>query len=805
MRDFNSTHKLGIICLSLLCSTFLLFSFKTDPNVLQAVLKKMQRFHSERPQEKLYLHFDKPFYAAGEDIWYKAYLVEASLHNLDSQSRVVYVELLNDTKTILQRKAHYVAGGVTFGDLQLSDSLEQGNYFIRAYTNYMKNIGEDFFFVKEFSILNSNDNNTSKIEEAEVNNLFNPDSIDLQFFPEGGNLVACGAPNRLGFKALSPDGKSMTISGEILDESKTVVASFNTEHDGMGSLKLNPLPGKTYYARITKPYPVNRYFPLPVVNDQGYIMQVDEIGKNIKVVIFSNVAKPASGKLTISLVVQSRGKVYYAQLGAISGNAFFTYIPRSKFPDGISQITLFDSEGKPVAERIIHQDQNETIEISLRTEAQSHGKRQPVIVYADAMYRNGDPAKGNFSVTVYDENLLQSAEKYPLTINNYLSLTSELRGHIENPGYYFKDSLSITKKHLDLLMMVHGWRRFTWQDVLHENLSPQKYFHEKGLPISGKVLKAGGKKAPVGSNVKIMTMNGSAIIVKPDSLGRFYSDGLIYYDSMDLVIQTENEKGKKQPYKFLLNPFNTPPSSSYSVSAFKSFDASSYLKQRHEEKLIFNSSEVKVLKEVEVVEKRESDSRLVGFGTGSKVLDVKKLGPEGYTSIFQMLQSRVPGVMITGSPPAPITIKVRGKDPAFLVNGMVSTPEIFSMITPSDVEFIEVLSSGAVMYGASSVINVALKAGAMDRVPIGINQIKYPGFYKAREFYSPRYDVPDDRHNLPDKRTTLYWEPLVETDSTGKVAVTFYTADIASRYRIVMEGITPDGYPGTTSITFEVK
>jgi len=797
-----------ILYLLFFVPALLLASFTNYPlDVLESILRKMQQFNTERPQEKLYLHFDKPFYAAGENVWFKAYLMEASLHTQDSVSRVVYVELVDQTKTILQRKVLYAANGMSFGDLQLPDTLQQGKYLIRAYTNYMKNIGEDFFFMKEFSILTSKAaaiietfGSAEAIAKEKIH--FDRDSIDLQFFPEGGNMIACGVFNRLAFKALSPDGKSIAIEGEILDEKNSIVTTFQTQHDGMGLIKLNPTPGKIYSARITKPYVVNRVYTLPRVNEKGYVMQVDEIGKNIKVVVFTNMDKPASGQLDISIVAQSHGKVYHAQRGIITSNAFFTYIPLSKFPEGITQITLFDSKGRPVAERLIHQNQQESITVGITTDTSLYAKRQLVTMYIEAVYPNRAPAKGNFSIAVYDEGLLGAQEKYPLTINSYLSLTSDLKGNIENPGYYFNDSIPDVNKHKDLLMMVHGWRRFTWNDVLDDNRAAQKYNREQGLPINGRVLKAGGKKAPEGSNLKIMTMNGNAVIVKPDSTGKFYTDGLSYYDSMELVFQTENEKGKKQPYKFLLDPFNPPPPPQYTMTAFTPFDASLYLKQQSEEQMVFKASEVTVLKEVVVEEKKERDTRYIGFG-GNQVIKVKKENT-GYTSIFQMIQSQVPGVIVTGNPPN-MTVSVRGQTPLFLMNGSITTPDMVGMMSPTDIEGIELIRGGAVMYGASSVINLVLRAGAWDRVPIGMNQAKYPGFYQAREFYSPRYDVPNDRHNLPDKRTTLFWEPMIETDRDGTIAISFYTADVASRYRIIMEGISHDGYPGTATQTFEVK
>jgi hypothetical protein len=793
MKPLNR-HFTNLLHLSLLFpAVFILFSFTTDPGVLETILKKLRQYHAERPQEKLYLHLDKPFYAAGENIWFKAYLMEASLHSLDSQSRVVYVELVDENKIIFKRQMLYAAGGLTFGDFQLPDTLREGNYAIRAYTNYMKNFGEDFFFLKEFPVLNP------LARQPKSNAAFAADSLELRFFPEGGNLVACGF-NRVAFKALSPDGKGIDVEGTIVDDNNTVVTSFKSQHKGMGMVRINPVHGKKYFARITKPYTVNRAYPLPSVHERGYIIQVDAVAKNIKVIVFTNAANPGAAA-AVNIVVQSRGNAYYAQSGVIKNNAFFTLIPKSKFPDGISQITVFDSEGRPVAERLIHQDHHETINLIVETDTTIYEKRKMVTVMADALYRNGSPALANFSIAVYDEGLIQNPQKHPLSILNYLSLTSDLKGYIEDPGYYFKDSLSETRKNLDLLMMVHGWRRFTWSDVLAYSSGEQTYRREQGIPVSGRVLKAAGKRPPVGSILKVLTLDGKIVRLRPDSLGNFYTDSLLYYDSMSLVFQTENLKGKKQPYKFILDPQAPPAPTAYEITALEPFDASKFLQQQADEKLILNSTKPVILAEAKVSAKREVDPRLIGMG-GGRVLDVKKIGGEGYGNIFQLMQSRLPGVVVTSSGNS-YTVKVRNATPIFLLDGRVSDVDVVGMMSPSDVEFIEVLPNSA-LYGGSA-INIILRQGAWDRETIGVNQVKYPGFYQAREFYSPQYDVKDNRHSLEDKRTTLFWEPMMMTDPEGRAAIAFYTGDVASRYRVVIEGITADGYPGTATTTFEVK
>lgn len=773
-----------------------LTSLSDDPGVLENLLKKLQQYHTDRPQEKIYIHHDKPFYAAGDNLWFKAYILEASLHHLDSQSRVLYVELIDKNKTIFARQMLFAEGGLTFGDFQLPDTLQEGNYSIRAYTNYMKNFDKDFFFTKEFSVLNP-----VMGSAATSTDQLSRDSVDLQFFAEGGNFVACGF-NRLAFKAIGPDGKAINVEGEIVDEKDVVISSFKSQHLGMGSVRISPVAGKRYSARITKPYRINRSYPLPQVQSKGYTLQVDAVGKNIKVIVFTNMDKPASGDQSLNIIVQSRGQAYFAAPGKFNNNGFYTLIPKSKFPDGISQITVFDNEGRPVAERLVHQDYHETINVTAKTDTAIYGKRKLVTVMTDALYRNGSPASGSFSISVYDDALLKNQDEYPLSITNYLSLTSDLKGYVENPGYYFKDSLVETKKNLDLLLMTQGWRRFTWNDVLqHRSVTPD-FRREAGIPVGGKVLKVLGKRPPTGSILKVMTMDGTVVRLRPDSLGRFYTDSLLYYDSTTLVFQTENSKGKKQPYKFLLDPVSLPPAITYDMMPFKQFDASQYLEQQADEKLIVNSTKVKVLDAAKITAKREPDPRLIG-GNAGRVLDAKKLHGETYANVFQMMQSRLPGVWVTGGGNS-YQVTVRGKAPIFLLDGRVSDVDMVGMVSASDVEYIEVLPNSA-LYGGSA-INVILKHGAMLREEtIGVNRMKYTGFQRPQEFYSPRYDVPDNRHKLEDKRTTLFWEPRMMTDENGRGAVIFYTGDMASRYRIVIEGITNDGYPGTATTTFEVK
>ncbi len=782
------------LCLSLI---LVLLSF-ADTGVLENLLGRLKEHYTERPQQKLYLHLDKPFYAAGDNIWYKSYLMEGSLHGLDSQSRVVYVELLDARHRILNQQMLYSFGGISYGDFKLPDTLPEGQYALRAYTNYMRNFGEEFFFFKEISVFSPHQDPMNELQPFGM--------PDLQFFAEGGNFVA-GGLNRLAFKALSPDGKGMHVGGEIVDEAGRVVGKFSSEHKGMGMIELIPEPGKRYHARITEPHTIDWSYPLPEVEISGYHLYADAVSDPKDILL--TVQTTATTEEYIHIIVQSRGQAYYASMGKLRNGTFSTRILRERLPDGISQLTVFDAAGKPVAERLIYQQNcEEKLELTISPDAAGYGKRNKVELQLEALYRNGNPALGHFSVSVYNEGLIDNKEQYPMTIVNYLSLTSDLKGHIEEPGYYFKDTLETTRRHLDLLMQVHGWRRFTWKDVLSDTRTSLEYNHEQGIPISGRVLnERSDKRSPESSILKILTLDGDIMVLSPGNDGLFYTDELLHYDPVSLVFQTENRRGRKQPYKVNLDEWRSPMVSSHRLTSFVPYDASAIIRQSEEYRLLYHNDDPDgtLLEEVVIKTPRQSDPRLMNLlNPGGYVIDIDKdlNGGSGYTRITDMLMGRIPGLYFSGQDQSWMQ---RGSRVSFLIDGFtLIDPDVLNTMSPLDVEFIELVPAYKTSYGVNA-INVTFRKGPRTATPIGIDKAQIRGFYEAREFYSPNYVIKEENHVLPDKRTTLYWEPMVITDDQGRASVAFFTGDVPGRYRVVAEGITATGYPGTASVIFEVK
>jgi hypothetical protein len=783
--------------------TLIAFCFKTNNDILEKVIAKLAIYNQYRPLEKIYIHVDKPFYAAGENLWFKTYLIDANSNKLDSLSRVIYIELLSSDKQLLSQKILYSPNGASHGDFHLGDTLVQGKYLLRAYTNYMKNVGDNFFFTKEINILNP-------IADTGIDNMDHAPLVDVQFFAEGGNFVA-GLPNRVGFKSTGPDGRGLMLEGEITDDANTIITTFKTQHDGMGMVMITPGTDKKYFARITTTGFTSNRYELPHVLNKGFVMQATDVGKSIKVTIYGSLDKPSSGHAVVNIVAQSRGDVFFAASGELAGVAFYAYIPKKKLPTGVSQITLFDGNGDPQCERLVFVNRLQKSNLNLTIPKSSFAKRERVQLDLTFTNTNGESTSGNFSISVYDNTKIKSDERFPLTIENYLLLTSELKGLIEEPGYYFKDTLAETKSHANLLMMTHGWRRYSWKQMLTDTLPDLKFINEQGIAISGKLRKALSNKPAVGSTVKILSTKGDFIAVQTDSAGRFYTDDLLYNDSSEFVIQTDNAKGKQTELKFQLDPFNPFYVSEYSLTSFQPWDAQAFITQATNRARIEKSynfgKDTTLLTAVEVkasrIKKSDESSSAKLYGAPSATIKMADI--VGSANVLQAIQGRVAGVSVSGSAPN-MLVTIRGNPAVFLLNGMKVDIDFILSIAPSDVESVDIVKgSGAAIYGTTGLIAINLKKNAGSRPLVGMHQRKYPGFYKGKEFYSPKYDIPNDRHKMEDVRNTLYWNPTVNTDNKGKAHLTFYTSDVPSEYKIVVEGLTNDGIPIYHTSTFEIK
>jgi hypothetical protein len=464
--------------------------------------------------ENAYLHFDKPYYAAGDTIYYKAYVTMGERHQPSRVSGVLHVDLITPSNKIQQSVKLQLINGTAWGDFVLPDSLHNGSFRIRAYSQWMRNSADSAFFEQAIPVgITTKAINSAAYAKA-----------DIDFFPEGGNLVA-GIKSYIAFKAVDTNGLGVYIKGVITDSDNKQVATFSSAHLGMGGFYLTPQYGKTYVAAVTYGNGAKYIVDLPAADEKGITLSVNNDSlANASVKIEANTAWYLDNKDKIyTLIIYSGGKVTSVQC-KLDDPVISLDILKRRLATGVTVITLFSAENEPLCERLIFVQNYKQLSLTINSDKIAYAPQGKVNISLNAFTRAGLPAIGSFSVSVIDENKVAINSDNENTILNNLLLTSQLKGYIEQPNYYFTDITEKSARDLDLVMLTHGYRRFKWKQLLSSQQPPVKHQPEKGLEISGTAKNLWDKPLK-GGVVSLMPQKGGVLSQTTNDKGEFvFSD-----------------------------------------------------------------------------------------------------------------------------------------------------------------------------------------------------------------------------------------------------------------------------------------
>ena len=815
---------IGIIkrLVGVLLTGLLLTAWVADGNVIEQIVGLLTRYSQQHPQEKIYIHTDKPYYVAGDTLWYKAYLVAAATNEPDTLSNVLYVELIQpESREVLSQQTLDVKHGVANGAFSLPPQWSQSTVVLRAYTHWMRNFSDDLFYHQAIQVFEP-DKKTPALPAANLAEI-----ADCQFLPEGGNLVN-GLQNWIAFKAINAQGMGIDAEGFVLDNQDTV-AFFGTQHLGIGSFNMTPVAGHQYkaFAKTTGGY---KPFSFPNVQSEGFVMNVDNLSNSRVVKVYVSGVSKASQQ--VSILAQQRGVPYFAAHSTLGQAKLLFQIPKDRFQSsGVVQITLFDQLGKPMCERLIFIDKADALNITLKTDKTTYKPREKVQVEMSVKDDFGDPVVGDFSVSVTDGNQVVSS---PTSENllSYLLLSSDVKGFIEQPTYYFDPTNNNSRTHLDLLMMTQGWRRFGWGEVLQDSLQVPKFYPETGLTLSGRVVRPNGKSLEKPVNLTLF-LTGKAPTPpqiwfgETSKLGDFTFTGLGFSDTTAILVQAVKDNGGRS-VSIKIDDWNHPPvrltKIPFNPLEIDRIALDNFLKKSKESLALeqqIRASQNRMLQEVTVKAKKieEVDTRRAVYGRADNTLVITDLLCGGALNVLQMLQGRMAGVQVTGSG-MDMSVQIRGATslsgpvaPLFLLDGMPIDADMVSSIVPCTVEAIDVLKgASAAIYGSrgyGGVVSILTKRGnsnydtSKEEAP-GITTLKRMGFAIHRQFYSPRYDasVPNLR---PDFRSTLYWNPSIRTNTEGKASFTFWNTDERTQINILLQGIADKNLLGISRVSYTVQ
>lgn len=639
--------------------------------------------------------------------------------------------------------------------------------------------------------------------------------FDVQFFPESGTLLT-ETWQFVAFKAIGPDGLCEHISGKVISEGGNEIAQIHTQHDGMGKFALWPHKDSIYYAVVTNREGVEKKLKLPEARIEGMTLRLNIKEENCLYSIENHTAYSTD---SLFLIAHTRGMISVTrQLTEEKRSGKFSL---SQCPEGILNVAVVDRIGNVFCERMLYVKKAHSPAVQIKTNSQEYGKRERM----EMLLNTGQ--KGEFSLSVTDAKVVKWD-----SLNNHiisqLLLKSEIKGHIEKPGYYFTSDNKVVNEHLDLLMLTQGWRRYNLPNILQQQVPEMKIPLERGQALSGRV-KPFLRKKIKGAEVVGFTDKLKAIHAKVDTSGNYVFEGIEFPDSTAFTINAVNKKGKAKGIMIYPSPEIFSDTRNLFIPNPHHFEEVEAHLRLYKETYIQNdiSKEI-VLDDIVVTQKYISQTgKLAGeFAAYADYVVTDKTIEEEYKNksvadiIHTAIMQRFPGITMVEED----HFWYRGKPLRFAVDMKLiqydelrfyMAEEIASisffkeasevpLYVPMHDEFIT-----AQMNKYRGVILIELKKGGTAhyfRPSLGLATLYPLGYQKPAEFYSPKYDVPDSlQADKTDFRTTVYWNPKIQTDSTGHAKVSFYTTDMKHDMEYILEGITENGIPCRATGRIKVK
>jgi hypothetical protein len=868
--------------------------------------------------EKIYLQMDGKVYTTDKTIWFKAIVTNASDHTLTKLSGVLYVELIGPDEKLIEKKLIKLEDGIGEGFFELNKSYSEGIYLIRAYTEWDKNFGDDFFFKeyiqvydplgkvkvqpisnitliekqanelhliayfdplsidslhkKELTlfitldhkidslIIKKNDDNKYILDysipdtcqfitlKMLTKNLFSftktivldEDHLDLQFFPESGELVH-GIRSMVGFKALEYNGKGKSVSGDVINGKGEVVTRFKSNKLGMGSFLFNNSDkDSVYFARLKSQSDstLSNIYPFPKIAHKGNVLLVTRNGNEINLTATSSYLKNDS----IYTKVSCRGLVYYEIKGKLKYGVLTFSLLTNKLPDGIIAFTMMDNNFQPLAERLyFNENLKNRLNIEVSIDKDTYTQRDLTKLNIAITDNIGKPVSSNLSLLVFNKDQMGSIQSTRLNILSYFLLSSDLKGEIENPGFYFskdKDRYS----DLDALLLTQGWRKYFYiKPSYKENIQP-----ESKLTLSGSVngIFSQNKRKEVELTLMTFGHHRSVQTERTDTLGRFsFNINDEYGQKLNILIQSASKAGKNKDYTIVLDKKESPAiafSQTLSIGKVDSVVHRLVEKDIERKKLDdtykLSSGDIQ-LGEVVVEAYRMTPIRrkvMEEYGKPNLVISGKSIQEKEEKwsyGLYSVLYSKFPEITIHRFNNGRLIAQVRrGVETLVVVDGVPVNfldYDLIPYIPPSEVSSFEIIKNarnflqiykeflppgtgspldvgnyGDVIaiytYGGSGIYGV--------HKPKGIIKSAVPVFSTPREFYTPKYDnlQPSDWYK-PDLRALIDWEPILIVDSLGMASTTFYNADVLGNMQVVIEAISEDGKIGYQELTYDVR
>lgn len=639
------------------------------------------------------------------------------------------------------------------------------------------------------------------------------DDFSAAFLPEGGNLVA-GIEQVVAFRAVGVDGYSVEVEGEVTNKAGDIVCKIASQHNGMGKFSLVAVAGEKYRATLRTKEGISRSFSLPEPQLSGCVLRFEQESSmqgNMRVAVTNDL-----NLSSLALVIQSRGLVSYV-VEDLSQPIRIRY---DKLRSGVSQLSVVDkTTRKVVAERLFFV-RGVMASATMTSNVERFSPRENLYLDFKINSSAGEAMRGNFVVSVTDMDIVGRDENGD-NIVSYMLLNSDLRGHIERPRYYFEADDKERNEGLDLVMLTHGWRRYKTDNVL-ANMRPKIHHSaEETQHITGSVTGILGKAR--NPSVMIFRNRKEYMGVYPlNKSNRFDITGVDTRDTTAYYIQALNREGSSSRVRIKIDPQDFPMTPTLQREVFhkRTFSSVPEALLMRAKQNYYDEGGTPII-DIEAVEIVASNIATYSYSSALSDFNTVSGDMTRFVSIYDALQRfrklDISGTNITvrtsklSMPTTEVEVSEDGvvevnstpdvdddAVPALYINGSEMDMNLIDTYPMSEVVSVSYLDKNeAQMAGISSeygaIILQVKNINAREKFLINsIAEVVVPGYAPPVEFYSPNYAVENDR-SKPDNRTTIAWEPTLASNSLGEASMSFWTADRASDYRVVIEGITLGG------------
>lgn len=481
------------------------------PTTLEGWADRLQKFGKSIPQEQIFIHLDNNCYFLGDTLYYKAYVRRSDNGAPSNLSGVLYAELLNQDGYLVERQLIEMKNGQGNGSFCLLDTLYGGYYELRAYTRWQLNWGEyqhphtkaaekwfynskfahDYYrdyeklYSRVFPVYDKPSKEGDFVHDMTLRPLrrhfkskdAKPEAV-MKFFPEGGSLIA-GALNRVAFEINDDEGQHLEGTLSVTDDKGNKVAEAKTELRGRGTVEFTPVAGASYTAQFTWKDGTQKD-KLPEVEADGCALRVEQNAGTIEVKVE---ARGQAANEELGLTVMNQGVMQkFTQLG--KGANLSTSLNANEFPTGVLQLTIYNAQGRIYADRLIFVRQSDFKAENLTFTGLDAKNVEP---YAQVKLGvQGGKGGSTISVAVHDA----AHSEYIYDSGNILTemlLSSQIRGFVENPEYFFEKDDTEHQRALDLLLMIQGWRRYDWYTMATPGAFVLNHMPEKTQRFVGSV------------------------------------------------------------------------------------------------------------------------------------------------------------------------------------------------------------------------------------------------------------------------------------------------------------------------------